>query len=241
MIIEIKNLVCHFGEIEALKGISLNVERGEVVVIIGPSGSGKSTLLRCLNALETFECGQITIDGIQVDRKSRNIHQIRLEVGMVFQQFNLFPHLTVIENIMMAQKVVRKRNSGEAMRTGLELLAMVDLSDKRDAFPAQLSGGQKQRVAIARALAMDPRIMLFDEVTSALDPEMVGEVLEAIKKLAAKGMTMLIATHVMGIAREVADRVIFIENGKIIEEGPPEVIFENPQQKRTKDFLRNIL
>jgi ABC-type polar amino acid transport system ATPase subunit len=241
MIIEIENLVCRFGDIEALKGISLNVERGEVVVIIGPSGSGKSSLLRCLNALETFNSGRVVIDGTQINRNSKNIHRIRLEVGMVFQQFNLFPHLTVIENIMMAQRVVRKRDSGEAMRAGLELLALVDLSDKKDTFPAQLSGGQKQRVAIARALAMDPKIMLFDEVTSALDPEMVGEVLEAIKKLAAKGMTMLIATHVMGFAREVADRIIFLESGKIVEEGPPKVIFENPQQKRTKDFLSNIL
>ena len=241
MIIKVKDLVCRFGDIHALDGITLDIEKGEVVVIIGPSGSGKSTLLRCLNAIESFDSGEVIIDGINVDRKHKNVHKIRLEVGMVFQQFNLFPHLTVIENIMLAQRIVRKRSAKISRQKGLELLGLVDLSDKIDAYPAQLSGGQKQRVAIARALAMDPMIMLFDEVTSALDPEMVGEVLEVIKKLSSQGKTMLIATHVIGFAREVADRVVFIENGKIVEDGPPSAIFDNPRRQRTKDFLSKVL
>ena len=241
MIIEIKDLVCKFGDICALDGISLDIEKGEVVVIIGPSGSGKSTLLRCLNALESFESGEVIIDRLAVDRKNKNVHKVRQEVGMVFQQFNLFPHLTVIDNIMLAQRIVRKRTSEISRQKGMELLSLVDLSDKIDAYPAQLSGGQKQRVAIARALAMDPMIMLFDEVTSALDPEMVGEVLEVINKLARQGMTMLIASHEIGFAREVANRIVFIENGKIIEDGPPSVILDNPKQQRTKDFLSKVL
>jgi len=241
MIIEIKDLVCQFGDICALDGISLDIEKGEVVVIIGPSGSGKSTLLRCLNALESFESGEVIIDRLAVDRKNKNVHKVRQEVGMVFQQFNLFPHLTVIDNIMLAQRIVRKRTSEISRQKGMELLSLVDLSDKIDAYPAQLSGGQKQRVAIARALAMDPMIMLFDEVTSALDPEMVGEVLEVINKLARQGMTMLIASHEIGFAREVANRIVFIENGKIIEDGPPSVILDNPKQQRTKDFLSKVL
>ncbi|MCP4703709.1 MAG: amino acid ABC transporter ATP-binding protein [candidate division Zixibacteria bacterium] len=241
MIIQVKDLVCKFGDTHALDGITLDIEKGEVVVIIGPSGSGKSTLLRCLNAIELQETGEVIIDGIKVEKNQKNIHKIRLEVGMVFQQFNLFPHLTVIDNIMLAQRVVRKRSSNESRQKGMELLGLVDLSDKIDSFPAQLSGGQKQRVAIARALAMDPMIMLFDEVTSALDPEMVGEVLDVINKLADKGKTMLIATHVIGFAREVADRIIFIENGKIIEDGIPDEIFDNPKHQRTKDFLSKVL
>lgn len=241
MIIQVKDLVCTFGDIHALDGVSLDIEKGEVVVIIGPSGSGKSTLLRCLNALDSFASGEVIIDGIKVNRDSKDIHKIRLEIGMVFQQFNLFPHLTVIENIMLAQRIVRKRSAQISRQKGMEILGLVDLSDKIEAYPAQLSGGQKQRVAIARALAMDPMILLFDEVTSALDPEMVGEVLEVINKLADKGKTMLIATHEIGFAREVADRVIFLENGKIVEDGPPSVIFDNPQQQRTKDFLSKVL
>jgi polar amino acid transport system ATP-binding protein len=241
LIIEIKDLVCRFDKIAALDGISLNVEKGEVVVIIGPSGSGKSTLLRCLNALEDFDSGQIIINDIRVDKSHKHIHEIRLEVGMVFQQFNLFPHLTVIDNIMLAQRIVRKRSRAEARQKGMELLNLVGLTDKVDSFPAQLSGGQKQRVAIARALAMDPMIMLFDEVTSALDPEMVGEVLDVMGKLASRGMTMLVATHVIGFAREIANRVVFIENGKIVEQGPPSVIFNNPTQPRTRDFLSKVL
>lgn len=241
MIIQVKDLVCTFGDIRALDGISLDIEKGEAVVIIGPSGSGKSTLLRCLNALDSFASGEVIIDGIKVNRDSKDIHKIRLEIGMVFQQFNLFPHLTVIENIMLAQRIVRKRSAQISRQKGMEILGLVDLSDKIEAYPAQLSGGQKQRVAIARALAMDPMILLFDEVTSALDPEMVGEVLEVINKLADKGKTMLIATHEIGFAREVADRVIFLENGKIVEDGPPSVIFDNPQQQRTKDFLSKVL
>jgi polar amino acid transport system ATP-binding protein len=241
MIIRIKDLVCRFGEITALDGISLDIKRGEVVVLIGPSGSGKSTLLRCLNALEEFDSGEIIINDIQVDKRHRNIHKIRLEVGMVFQQFNLFPHLSVIENVMLAQRIVRKRKKTEAREKGERLLEMVGLLDKVNSFPAQLSGGQKQRVAIARSLAMDPMIMLFDEVTSALDPEMVGEVLDVMKALASGGMTMLVASHVMGFAREVADRIVFIENGRIVEEGPSALILENPTQQRTRDFLRSVL
>lgn len=241
MIIQMKDLVCKFGDIQALDGITLDIEKGEVVVIIGPSGSGKSTLLRCLNALESFDSGEVIIDGTKIDRSLKNIHKIRLEIGMVFQQFNLFPHLTVIDNIMLAQRIVRKRSVQISRQKGMEILGLVDLSDKIDAYPAQLSGGQKQRVAIARALAMDPMIMLFDEVTSALDPEMVGEVLDVINKLAEKGKTMLIASHEIGFAREVADRIIFIENGKVIEDGPPEVVLDNPQQQRTKDFLSKVL
>jgi polar amino acid transport system ATP-binding protein len=241
MIIDIKNIVCRFGEIVALDDISLTVDQGEVVVILGPSGSGKSTLLRCLNALEEIQSGEINVDGFLIDRNHRQIHQIRLEVGMVFQQFNLFPHLTVIENVNLAQRVVRKRSRTEAARVSTELLNKVGLADKTEAFPGQLSGGQKQRVAIARALAMNPKIMLFDEVTSALDPEMIGEVLEVMKQLAAEGMTMLIVTHEIGFAREVADRVIFIDEGKIVEQAAPRQFFTNPTNQRTKDFLAHVL
>ncbi len=241
MIIEIKNLVCRFGDIAAVDDVSLSIDRGEVVVIIGPSGSGKSTLLRCLNALQEFDSGEIVFDKIVVDKNHRNIHDLRLEVGMVFQQFNLFPHLSVINNIVLAQRVVRRRSKEKAVQKGMELLRMVGLTDKAEAFPAQLSGGQQQRVAIARALAMDPKMMLFDEVTSALDPEMIGEVLEVMKKLAAGGMTMMVVTHEIGFAREVADRVVFMDNGRIIETGPPSAVINNPREKRTQEFLSKVL
>jgi ABC-type polar amino acid transport system ATPase subunit len=241
LIIEVKNLVCRFGEVAAIDDLSMTVERGEVVVIIGQSGSGKSSLLRCINALEDITSGTIVVDNFRIDRNHKDIHQIRLEVGMVFQQFNLFPHLSVLENIALAQRVVRKRNREEASAKANQLLQMVGLLDKINSYPEQLSGGQKQRVAIARALAMDPKIMLFDEVTSALDPEMIGEVLEVMKRLASGGMTMMVVTHEIGFAREVADRVIFMEQGKIIEEGSPSQVLDNPTQPRTKDFLSRVL
>lgn len=240
MMIEVKNLTRRFGDMAAVDDLSLSINKGEVVVIIGPSGSGKSTLLRCLNALEDFDSGEIIIDNIVVNKNQKHINNLRLEVGMVFQHFNLFPHLSVIDNVMLAQKVVRKRSTAEAKEKGLELLKSVGLIEKIDAYPAELSGGQKQRVAIARALAMDPKIMLFDEVTSALDPEMIGEVLEVMKNLASGGMTMIIVSHKMSFAREAAGRIIFMEKGKIIEEGPPAVILDNPTQQRTRDFLKNV-
>ena len=240
MMIEVQNLTRRFGDMAAVDNLSLSINKGEVVVIIGPSGSGKSTLLRCVNALEGFDSGEIIIDNIVVDKSHKHINNLRLEVGMVFQQFNLFPHLSVLDNIMLAQKVVRKRTTAEAKEKGLELLKSVGLIDKVNAYPAELSGGQKQRVAIARALAMNPKIMLFDEVTSALDPEMIGEVLEVMKNLAEGGMTMIIVSHKMSFAREAAGRIIFMEKGKIIEEGPPAVILDNPTQQRTRDFLKNV-
>jgi len=241
MFIEIKDVVCRFGSIGALNKVSLTVDRGEVVVIIGPSGSGKSTLLRCLNALEEIESGEINIGGFLIDKKHRDIHQIRLEVGMVFQQFNLFPHLTTLNNINLPQTVVRKRSRKEANSISEVLLHKVGLYDKLHAYPGQLSGGQKQRVAIARALAMNPKVMLFDEVTSALDPEMIGEVLDVMKQLAREGMTMLVVTHEMGFAREVADRIVFLNEGEILEVGPPEQILVNPRRKRTREFLAKVL
>ncbi|MBN1212434.1 MAG: amino acid ABC transporter ATP-binding protein [candidate division Zixibacteria bacterium] len=241
MIIDVKNIVCRFDEIAAVDNVSLAVDKGEVVCIIGPSGSGKSTLLRCLNALEDIQEGEIIIDGFRIDSRHKEIHQIRLEVGMVFQNFNLFPHLTVLKNVNLAQRVVRKRKRDEATRISNELLNKVGLTDKINAFPGQLSGGQKQRVAIARALAMNPKIMLFDEVTSALDPEMIGEVLEVMKQLAKEGMTMLVVTHEIGFAREVANRIILIDEGKIVEEGTPEQVLDNPQNQRTREFLGKVL
>ncbi|MDD3732963.1 MAG: amino acid ABC transporter ATP-binding protein [candidate division Zixibacteria bacterium] len=237
----IKNLVCRFGNITALDGLSLDIDKGEVLCIIGPSGSGKSTLLRCLNALEDFQEGEISIDGFKIDRRHKEIHRIRLEIGMVFQNFNLFPHLNVLENVNLAQRVVRRRSLAEATFISRKLLRKVDLEDKIDAFPGQLSGGQKQRVAIARALAMNPRIMLFDEVTSALDPEMTGEVLAVMKQLAHEGMTMLVVTHEIAFAREVANRVIFIDEGRIVEQGNPEQVLNNPHNQRTRDFLGKVL
>lgn len=241
MIIQAKNLVKRFGDTTAVDNITMDVSPGEVVVIIGPSGSGKSTLLRCLNALEDIDSGEILIEGLKIDRSQKDIHRVRLEVGMVFQSFNLFPHLTVMENVKLAQKVVRRRSDAEARERASKLLEQVGLGDKTKSFPAELSGGQKQRVAIARALAMDPRIMLFDEVTSALDPEMIGEVLDVMKLLAQKGMTMLVVTHKLSFAREAADRVIFMENGRIVEQGSPEQIFDRPAVPRTREFLHSAL
>ncbi|MDR2893117.1 MAG: amino acid ABC transporter ATP-binding protein [Deltaproteobacteria bacterium] len=227
--------------LHALKSVSLDVSRGETVVIIGPSGSGKSTLLRCINRLEYAESGSILVDGVNVLDPNCEINALRAEVGMVFQSFNLFPHLSVLENVTLAQTTVRKRPADEAKTRAMDLLASVGIAEKFAAYPDQLSGGQQQRVAIARALAMDPKAMLFDEPTSALDPEMVGEVLDAMKKLAKGGMTMVVVTHEMGFAREVADRVIFMDQGSIIEEGAPLDLFNHPRNDRTKLFLDQIL
>ena len=241
MIVQVKALVCRFGDITALDGVSLDVDKGDVVCIIGPSGSGKSTLLRCLNALEDITSGEVRIDNHLLDRRHKQIHEIRLEVGMVFQHFNLFPHLNVLGNVNLAQQVVRKRGKEEATKISLELLSKVGLADKIDAYPGQLSGGQKQRVAIARALAMNPKIMLFDEATSALDPEMIGEVLEVMRQLAKEGMTMLVVTHEIGFAREVADRILFLDAGKIVESGSPSELLSNPKHPRTREFLAKVL
>ena len=227
--------------VAALKHFSTQVRRREVLVIIGPSGSGKSTFLRCLNGLEKIDAGTITIDGIPLDGNSRNRRHIRTEVGMVFQNFNLFPHLSVVKNITLAPTLVRKKSAAEAEQIARDLLAKVGIEDKADAFPHQLSGGQQQRVAIARALAMTPKVMLFDEATSALDPEMIGEVLEVMQTLAREGMTMIVVTHEMGFAREVSDRVIFMEDGEIIEEGPAIQLFQSPKEDRTRAFLSHIL
>ncbi len=228
-------------EIHALTDVTAHIDAGEVVVVIGPSGSGKSTFLRCLNHLETANVGRILIDGVDILDPNTDIDKIRAEVGMVFQAFNLFPHKTVEENVTLAQRVVRKRSSEEAEERTRALLTKVGILDKAKVYPAQLSGGQQQRVAIARALAMDPKIMLFDEPTSALDPEMIGEVLDVMKTLAKEGMTMVVVTHEMGFAREVADRVIFMDGGKIVEVGSPEHFFTNPSHDRTKLFLNQIL
>jgi polar amino acid transport system ATP-binding protein len=240
-IIEIRNVHKWFGKVHALDDVSLDVQPGEVVIIIGPSGSGKSTLLRSINHLEPVTSGEIVVDGIQLTNKSTNINAVREEVGMVFQQFNLFPHLTALDNITLAQRVVRKRKADEAARTARELLETVGIPEKADSFPAQLSGGQQQRVAIARALAMNPKIMLFDEPTSALDPEMIKEVLDVMMDLAKSGMTMLVVTHEMGFARAAAQRVIFMDEGKIIEDTTPEALFAAPKHERTKLFLSKIL
>ena len=239
-IIHIKDIHKHFGAVHALKGISLDVSRGEVVVVIGPSGSGKSTLLRCINRLEEFDSGQIVVDDIPLDT-AENINHVRTEVGMVFQQFNLFPHLTVIDNITLAQKIIRKRSKAEAEKIARELLVKVGIPEKEDFFPGQLSGGQQQRVAIARALAMNPKIMLFDEPTSALDPEMIQEVLDVMLNLAKDGMTMVVVSHEIGFAKAAADRVILMDGGQIIEEAPPDELFSNPKEERTKTFLSKVL
>lgn len=239
--IKVENLKKTFGKNEVLKDINVTVSPSEVVVVIGPSGSGKSTFLRCINQLETITGGKVFIEGTNTTDKSVNINDIRTEVGMVFQHFNLFPHKSVIQNVMLAPLKVRKISKEEARSRGLELLKKVGLSDKAEAYPNSLSGGQKQRVAIARALAMEPKIMLFDEPTSALDPEMVGEVLEVMKQLAAEGMTMVVVTHEMGFAKEVGDRVIFMDDGVIVEENSPVELFENPQNERTKSFLSKVL
>ncbi len=239
-IIQIENVHKNFGNVEVLKGINLFVYPGEVISLIGSSGSGKSTLLRCLNHLETTSKGKITIDGIVLDESSAHINQIRREVGMVFQQFNLFPHMTVLENIIEAPVQVLKRKKQDVIEHALFLLEKVGLTDKKDVYPRKLSGGQQQRVAIARALAMNPKIMLFDEPTSALDPELVHEVLGVMKELAKEGMTMVVVTHEMSFAREVADRVIFMHNGIIEEEGDPEEVFANPKSEKLKGFLRRM-
>lgn len=239
--IEITNLSKSFGSNTVLRDISMSVNKQEVVVIIGPSGSGKSTLLRCLNLLEQPQSGDIRIEGRSLMDKKTDIREIRAEVGMVFQQFNLFPHLKVIDNITLAPVNVKKRPVDQSQAKAKELLAKVGLPEKADAYPSSLSGGQSQRVAIARALAMEPKILLFDEPTSALDPEMVGEVLAVMKDLAKEGMTMVVVTHEMGFAREVGDRVIFMEGGVIVEQGPPEELFENPKHERTREFLSRVL
>ena len=238
--IELKNLHKSYGRNEILKGVDLTVEKSEVVVVIGPSGSGKSTLLRCVNYLEVPTSGTVTLEGETITRKS-NINSIRAEVGMVFQHFNLFPHMTVGDNITLAPMKVRQESKEKARETALELLGRVGLSEKVDAYPDELSGGQQQRVAIARALAMNPKIMLFDEPTSALDPEMVNEVLDVMKALAESGMTMMVVTHEMGFAKQVADRVLFVDNGIILEQGTPDEIFTHPKQTRTQEFLAKIL
>lgn len=239
--IKVKNLHKKFEDLEVLNGIDEHITQGEVVVVIGPSGSGKSTFLRCLNLLEKATEGEIYVDDELITAPKVNVNRVRQKMGMVFQQFNLFPHLTIMENITLAPVLLKKMNKEEAVKRGRELLERVNLGEKADAYPAQLSGGQKQRVAIARALAMDPEIMLFDEPTSALDPEMVGEVLDVMKDLARSGMTMVIVTHEMGFAREVASRVLFIDQGVVMESGTPEEIFSHPQNERTKNFLSKVL
>ncbi len=239
--IHVEHLKKNFGKLEVLKDISTDIYEGEVVVIIGPSGSGKSTFLRCMNRLEEITGGTVIVDGCDITDKKTDINKVRENVGMVFQHFNLFGNMNVLRNLTLAPVDLKKADKQTAQARAMKLLARVGLEDKAQAYPAQLSGGQKQRVAIARALAMNPDIMLFDEPTSALDPEMVGEVLEVMKELAREGMTMVIVTHEMGFAREVADRVLFMDGGYIVEEGTPEEVFSNPQNARTKDFLNKVL
>jgi len=239
-IIHIENVKKHFGSVQALRGVSLDVEKGEVVVIIGPSGSGKSTLLRCINRLEEFDEGKIIVDDIPLD-SAKNINAVRTEVGMVFQQFNLFPHKTALDNIVLAQRVVRGRSKEEAEKVARDLLVKVGIPEKADVHPGQLSGGQQQRVAIARALAMNPNIMLFDEPTSALDPEMIQEVLDVMLNLAKEGMTMVVVSHEMSFARAAAHRVILMDEGEIIEQGPPDELFSHPTSERTRAFLSHVL
>lgn len=239
--IKVNELHKYFGKNEVLKGITCAIQEREVVCVIGPSGSGKSTFLRCLNGLEEITSGDVIVDGFNIADRKTNINKVREEVGMVFQRFNLFPHMTVLQNIMLAPLKVRHVSKQEAEKRARQLLAKVGLSEKAEAYPGSLSGGQQQRVAIARALAMQPKIMLFDEPTSALDPEMVGEVLDVMKSLASEGMTMVVVTHEMGFAREVGDRVIFMDQGIIMEEGTPQQIFSNAQNERTKSFLSKVL
>ena len=239
--VKVVNLIKNFGDLEVLKGIDLEIEEGEVVCLIGPSGSGKSTVLRCLNRLEVASGGTIEVDGFEITDKKIDINKVRENIGMVFQQFNLFSNKTVKGNIMFAPVELKKMTKEQAEETAMQLLKRVGLEEKADVYPHQLSGGQQQRVAIARALAMNPDIMLFDEPTSALDPEMVGEVLAVMKELAKQGMTMVVVTHEMGFARDVADRVLFMADGVIVEQGTPEEIFSNPQEPRTKDFLNCVL
>ena len=239
--VHVKNLKKSFGKLEVLKDISIDIDEGEVVVLLGPSGSGKSTFLRCLNQLETATAGTILVDGQDVTDKHTDINKVREDIGMVFQHFNLFPHKTVLENIMLAPVEIKNMTKEQAKETGMGLLKRVGMDAKADVYPSQISGGQKQRVAIARALAMNPDIMLFDEPTSALDPEMVGEVLAVMKKLAADGMTMVVVTHEIGFAREVADRIVFMDAGYIVEQGTPEEIIDHPKEERTIDFLNKVL
>ncbi|NYS44535.1 amino acid ABC transporter ATP-binding protein [Halomonas zhaodongensis] len=242
--VRMQQLNKHFGSLHVLNNIDLEIVPGEVVVVIGASGSGKSTLIRCINGLEEFQSGTLDVDGNELlpnGKSSKALQTIRTEVGMVFQQFNLFPHLSVLDNITLAPMKVRGWNRQDAEETAKRLLKRVGISDQADKYPSQLSGGQQQRVALARALAMEPRLMLFDEPTSALDPEMIGEVLDAMRELVKEGMTMVIVTHEMGFAREVADRVIFIHKGEITEQGPPEQLFDTPQHERTQSFLARVL
>nr|WP_330401001.1 amino acid ABC transporter ATP-binding protein [Sporanaerobium hydrogeniformans] len=239
--IHVENLKKSFGKLEVLKDMSIDIFEGEVVVLLGPSGSGKSTFLRCLNQLEVATCGNILIDGKNITDKHTDINKVRENIGMVFQHFNLFPHKTVLENIMLAPVELKIMTKAAAKEKGMQLLKRVGLDTKADTYPSQLSGGQKQRVAIARALAMNPAIMLFDEPTSALDPEMVGEVLAVMQKLAAEGMTMVIVTHEIGFAKEVADRVVFMDDGYIVEQGTPQEVIMNPKEPRTIDFLNKVL
>jgi ABC-type polar amino acid transport system ATPase subunit len=240
-IIEVRNLHKYFGTVEALRGVDLTIERGSVVVIVGPSGSGKSTLLRCINHLEVETAGEVWVDGQRLTKDQKQINEIRAEIGMVFQLFNLFPHLSVLENITLAQKVVRGRKDDEAHEIAQQQLVRVGIAEKADVYPGQLSGGQQQRVAIARALSMNPKIMLFDEPTSALDPEMIKEVLDVMLDLAKEGMTMIVVTHEMGFARAAADEVIFMDEGLIVESGKPSKVFKNPKEERTKLFISQIL
>lgn len=239
--IRINGLHKKFGDNHVLRGITNHIKKGEVVVVIGPSGSGKSTFLRCMNLLEVPTAGEIILEGQNITNPSVDINKIRTKLGMVFQQFNLFPHKTVVENIMVSPVMVKKISKAAAYEKALSLLAMVGLSEKENAYPSSLSGGQQQRIAIARALAMEPDVMLFDEPTSALDPEMVGEVLGVMKQLAIEGMTMVIVSHEMGFAREVGDRILFMDEGQILEEGPPDQLFNAPQNARTRDFLSKVL
>ena len=239
--IVINGLHKYFGTIEAVKDVNLRIKQGEVVLIVGPSGSGKSTVLRCINHLEVPTAGEVYIDGVHLEAKETDINAVRAEVGMVFQQFNLFPHLTVLENVTIAQKLVRKRGKEEAEAIAMNQLTRVGIPEKAEAYPRQLSGGQQQRVAIARSLAMEPKVMLFDEPTSALDPEMINEVLDVMLALAREGMTMVVVSHEMGFARAAADRVVFMDNGQVVEVAPPKQLFENPQRQRTRLFLSKIL
>lgn len=241
VMISIRNLKKSFGDLHVLKGIDLDVRRGEKVVVLGPSGSGKSTMLRCINALEDADSGTITVDGVEVTSRRTNINRLREHLGMVFQRFNLWPHKTVLENVMLGQMVVSGRSKAEAREQALKMLERVGLAAKADEYPVRLSGGQQQRVGIARALAMDPKAILFDEPTSALDPELVGEVLAVMKSLADEGMTMIVVTHEITFAREVADRVIFMDGGVIVEQGNPEDVLVHPKEERTRAFLKRVL
>lgn len=240
-LLQLKSIKKSYGDNSVLKGVSLDIQKSEVISIIGPSGSGKTTLLRCINGLEKIDEGSVVIQGEVFNPNSKQVHKIREKVGFIFQRFNLFSHYTVLQNITIAQKIVKKRSDKESIEIAMDLLRKVGLEDKANSYPSQLSGGQQQRVAIARALAMDPELLLMDEITSALDPELVNEVLEVVKELAKTGMTMILVTHEMGFAKNVSDRVIFMDNGVIIEEGIPDKIFNNPENERTQSFLKKIL